>query len=413
MDDAEHVHDVVVVGGGQAGLAAGYFLRRAGLDFAVLDAGEAPGGSWTEYWDSLRLFSPAEHSMLPGWWMPAEEGREYPGAGHVARYLAEYERRYELPVRRPVRVEAVQREDGALRVLAREGTGRGLPSGTPRSAAERPVDGGGRQEGGTRGGPPPAAPGSPGSTGSPGSPAGTPPLLVWRARHVISATGTWRAPHVPGAPGRELFAGRQLHTVDYRGPEEFAGQRVVVVGGGNSAAQILAELSEVAETTWATARPPRFMPDDLDGRALFDIATRAQRAAQRGERAPEGVGGLGDIVAVPRVREARERGALKAGPMFDRLTRTGVAWHDGTALDCDAVLWCTGFRPVLDHLAPLGLVDDRGRIALEGTRSVAEPRLFLLGYGDWTGAASATLIGAGRTAKATVAEITAALARQG
>lgn len=413
MDDAEHVHDVVVVGGGQAGLAAGYFLRRAGLDFAVLDAGEAPGGSWTEYWDSLRLFSPAEHSMLPGWWMPAEEGQEYPSAGHVARYLAEYERRYELPVRRPVRVEAVGREDGALRVLAREGAGRGLPSGTPRSAAERPVDGGGRQEGETHGGPPPAAPGSPGSTGSPGSPAGIAPLAGWRARHVISATGTWRSPHVPDAPGRELFAGRQLHTVDYRGPEEFAGQRVVVVGGGNSAAQILAELSEVAETTWATARPPRFMPDDLDGRALFDIATRAQRAAQRGERAPEGVGGLGDIVAVPRVREARERGALKAEPMFDRLTRTGVAWNDGTALDCDAVLWCTGFRPVLDHLAPLGLADGRGRIALEGTRSVAEPRLFLLGYGDWTGAASATLIGAGRTAKATVAEITAALARQG
>ncbi|QUX27154.1 NAD(P)-binding domain-containing protein [Nocardiopsis akebiae] len=416
MDGAEHVHDVVVVGGGQAGLAAGYFLRRAGLDFAVLDSGEAPGGSWTEYWDSLRLFSPAEHSMLPGWWMPAEEGREYPGARHVARYLAEYERRYELPVRRPVRVEAVEREEGALRVLAREGTGRGLPSGAPRSAAERPLDGGGPQEGETRGGPPPAAPGAtgpPGCTGSPDSPAGIPPLVVWRARHVISATGTWRAPHVPDAPGRGLFAGRQLHTVDYRGPEEFAGQRVVVVGGGNSAAQILAELSEVAETTWATARPPRFMPDDLDGRALFDIATRAQRAARRGERPPEGVGGLGDIVAVPSVREARERGALRAGPMFDRLTRTGVAWNDGTALDCDAVLWCTGFRPVLDHLAPLGLADGRGRIALEGTRSVAEPRLFLLGYGDWTGAASATLVGAGRTAKATVAEITAAPARQG
>ncbi|MEU5856762.1 FAD-dependent oxidoreductase [Nocardiopsis dassonvillei] len=415
MDGVEHVHDVVVVGGGQAGLAAGYFLRRAGLDFAVLDAGEGPGGSWTEYWDSLRLFSPAEHSMLPGWWMPAEEGREYPSARHVARYLAEYERRYELPVRRPVRVEAVEREDGALRVLAREGAGRGLPSGTPRSAAQRPVDGDGRQEGETHDGPPPAvpdSPGFPGSTGSPGSPAQRSPLVSWRARHVISATGTWRAPHVPDVAGRELFAGRQLHTVDYRGPEEFAGQRVVVVGGGNSAAQILAELSGVAETTWATARPPRFLPDDLDGRALFGVATRAQRAAQRGEEPPEGVGDLGDIVVVPTVREARERGALKAEPMFDRLTRTGVAWNDGTSLDCDAVLWCTGFRPVLDHLAPLGLADGRGRIALEGTRSVAEPRLFLLGYGDWTGAASATLIGAGRTAKATVAEITAALARR-
>lgn len=403
MDGAEHVHDVVVVGGGQAGLAAGYFLRRAGLDFAVLDAGEGPGGSWPEYWNSLRLFSPAGHSMLPGWWMPAEEGQEYPSARHVAWYLAEYERRYDLPVRRPVRVEAVERAGGALRVVAREEAGRERPPEASRSPAGRPPGGGGRQEGEPRSGRPPEAS---------RSPARRSPLVSWRARHVISATGTWRAPHVPDVPGRELFAGRQLHTVGYRGPEEFAGQRVVVVGGGNSAAQILAELSEVAETTWATTRPPRFMPDDLDGRALFDIATRAQRAAQRGEEAPEGVGDLGDIVVVPTVREARERGALKAEPMFDRLTRTGVAWADGTALDCDAVLWCTGFRPVLDHLAPLGLEDGRGRIALEGTRAVAEPRLSLLGYGDWTGSASATLIGAGRTAKATVARITEALARQ-
>jgi putative flavoprotein involved in K+ transport len=377
MDGAEHAHDVVVVGGGQAGLAAGYFLRRAKADFALLDAGEGPGGSWTEYWDSLRLFSPAEHSVLPGWWMPAEEGREYPSARHVAWYLGEYERRYELPVRRPVRVETVERADGALRVVAREEPRRVRPSGASASPAPRPS------------------------------------RVAWRARYVISATGTWRAPHVPDVPGRELFAGRQLHTADYRGPEEFAGQRVVVVGGGNSAAQILAELSRTAETTWAAARPPRFLPDDVDGRALFDIATRAQRAQRRGGKAPEGVGDLGDIVVVPPVREARERGALKAEPMFDRLTRTGVAWADGTVLDCDAVLWCTGFRPVLDHLAPLGLEDGRGRIRLEGTRAAAEPRLFLLGYGNWTGSASATLIGAGRTAKATVAEITAALAREG
>lgn len=410
MDSAEHVHDVVVVGGGQAGLAAGYFLRRAKLDFAVLDAGEGPGGSWTEYWNSLRLFSPAEHSMLPGWWMPAEEGQEYPSARHVAWYLAEYERRYELPVRRPVRVEAVEREEGALRVVAREGTGRERPSGAAHSPAERSPSGGGRQGSGGRQDEE-ARRGRASEVSH--SPAQRPPLTSRRARYVISATGTWRAPHVPDLPGRELFAGRQLHTVDYRGPEEFAGQRVVVVGGGNSAAQILAELSKVAETTWATPRPPRFLPEDLDGRALFDIATRAQRAARQGTAAPEGVGGLGDIVVVPTVREARERGALKAEPMFDRLTRTGVAWADESALDCDAVLWCTGFRPVLDHLAPLGLEDGRGRIALEGTRAVAEPRLFLLGYGDWTGSASATLIGSGRTAKATVAEITSALARKG
>lgn len=348
--------DVVVVGGGQAALAAGYFLRRAKADFLILDDNPTPGGSWREYWDSLRLFSPAGHSMLPGWWMPEEEGREYPSASHVVRYLSEYERRYALPVRRPVRVRGVERAGRTLRVLSEQDT--------------------------------------------------------WRARHVISATGTWRAPHTPDLPGREVFTGRQLHTVDYRVPQEFTGQRVVVVGGGNSAAQILAELSLVARTLWATARPPRFLPDELDGRALFSIATRRQQALERGQSAP-GLEELGDIVAVPSVRRARDRGALKAEPMFDHLTPTGVAWADGTTWDCDAVLWCTGFRPVLDHLEPLGVVRPNGRVKVDGNRAVEEPRLHLLGYGDWTGGASATIIGAGRTAKRAVAEIIRDLDRHG
>lgn len=352
MDSSPTRVDVAVIGGGQAGLAAGYFLRRARrrleFDFAILDEAAAPGGAWSEYWDSLRLFSPAGHSMLPGWWMPEEEGQEYPSARHTARYLAEYERRYGLPVHRPVRVHSVER--GADGLLLHTGQG------------------------------------------------------GWRARYVISATGTWRAPYVPDLPGRGVFGGRQPHTADYRGPEEFAGQRVVVVGGGNSAAQILAELSSVARTRWVTLRPPRFLPDDLDGRALFSIATQRQQAAERGEPA-RGISDLGDIVAVPSVRRARDRGALNAGPMFDRLTPTGVAWADGTVWECDAVLWCTGFRPALGHLEPLGLVDGQGRVKVEGTRAVDEPRLHLLGYGDWTGAASATIIGAGRTAKGTVAEI--------
>ncbi|MCK9871324.1 ArsO family NAD(P)H-dependent flavin-containing monooxygenase [Nocardiopsis dassonvillei] len=356
MSTEHHLVDVAVIGGGQAGLAAGYFLRRAKADFAILDAADRPGGSWPEYWDSLRLFSPAAHSMLPGWWMPEEEGHEYPSAAHVAWYLSEYERRYDLPVHRPVSVVTVERAEDRLRLRTDAGT--------------------------------------------------------WSARRVISATGTWTAPYTPDVPGREEFEGRQLHTVDYRRPGEFAGQRVVVVGGGNSAAQILAELSTVATTTWATSRPPRFLPENVDGRVLFAIATRAQQAAGRGTPGAQGVGGLGDIVVVPSVREARGRGALKAEPMFERLSRTGVVWADGTALECDVVLWCTGFRPVLDHLGPLVPVDEHGRVAVEGTRSVAEPRLHLLGYGDWTGSASATLIGAARTAKATVAQITRELERE-
>ncbi|WP_017614011.1 ArsO family NAD(P)H-dependent flavin-containing monooxygenase [Nocardiopsis salina] len=349
--------DVAVVGGGQAGLATGYFLRRAGADFVVLDDRGTPGGAWTEYWSSLRLFSPAGHSMLPGWWMPPEEGHEYPSAQHVVWYLTEYERRYRLPVHRPVAVERVERETerpgGRLRVVTDRGT--------------------------------------------------------WRARHVVSATGNWSAPHLPHAPGRRSFTGQELHTVDYRGPDDFAGQRVVVVGGGNSAAQIIAELSLVAETTWVAARPPRLMPDDVDARALFDLATRRGR----GEDSPR-VGDLGDIVVVPSVREARDRGALKAEPMIERLTPGGVAWPDGSTLEVDAVLWCTGFRPALGHLAPLGVADGNGRIPVGAdNRAVHEPRLSLVGYGDWTGFASATIIGAGRTAKSAVAAVTEALEQEG
>ncbi|MEB3369752.1 ArsO family NAD(P)H-dependent flavin-containing monooxygenase [Saccharopolyspora mangrovi] len=347
--------DVVVIGGGQAGLAAGYFLRRAKLDFVILDDQPEPGGAWRHHWDSLRLFSPAEHSPLPGWWMPRQPGEEFPTADYVVSYLADYERRYQLPVQRPVRVNGVHDAGAWLAVDTDRGT--------------------------------------------------------WRARVVISATGTWSEPHLPSCPGSEVFAGRQSHTESYRCPKEFADQHVVIVGGGNSAAQILAEVSAVADTTWVTARPPRFMPDDVDGRVLFDVATQREAARRAGLPDDGGVRQLGDIVMAPSVLEARQRGALRAEPMFDRLTERGIAWDDGRALDCDAIIWCTGFRPALRHLAPLGLRTENGIVPTEATRSVQEPRLHLLGYGDWTGWASATLVGAARTAKPAVADIAQRLAQ--
>ncbi|MGW1225530.1 ArsO family NAD(P)H-dependent flavin-containing monooxygenase [Streptomyces sp. NPDC002530] len=337
--------DVVVVGSGQAGLAAGYHLRRRGLDFVILDAGAAPGGSWRHMWNSLHLFSPAEHSSLPGRFMPAQPGETYPGAAHVVDYLADYEKRYDLPVQHGTRVDAVHRDGDGLLAEAYTGT--------------------------------------------------------WRARAVISATGTWSRPFLPAVPGRSGFTGRQLHTVNYRSPADFAGQRVVVVGGGNSGAQIAADLAldGDVEVTWATRRPPRFLPDDIDGRALFDVASARRRALDAGRTDTGGVASLGDIVAVPPVRAARDAGLLTAEPMFAQLTATGVRWADGSQSSADAVIWCTGFRPALTHLAALNLRGPRGHIPTDGTRALGEPRLHLLGYGDWTGPASATLIGVGRTAR--------------
>ncbi|WP_418953490.1 ArsO family NAD(P)H-dependent flavin-containing monooxygenase [Streptomyces cinnabarinus] len=335
----------MVIGGGQSGLAAGYHLRRQGLDFVILDADAAPGGAWQHMWDSLHLFSPAEHSSLPGRLMPAQAGETYPGAGHAVDYLADYEKRYELPVQRGIRVEAVRHDGDQFRVEADSGT--------------------------------------------------------WRARTVISSTGSWSRPFVPAVPGRGTFGGRQLHTVNYRSPADFTGQRVIVVGGGNSGAQIAADLAldGRADVTWATRRPPRFLPDDIDGRALFDVATARRRALDAGRSDPGGVASLGDVVAVPPVRAARDAGLLRAQPMFARLTADGVRWDDGSQSRADAVIWCTGFRPALSHLAPLNLRGPRGHIPTAGTRALGEPRLHLLGYGDWTGPASATLIGVGRPAR--------------
>ena len=134
---APQARDVVVIGAGQSGLATGYFLRRTGLDFEILDAADTAGGAWHHAWPSLRLFSPAQWSSLPGWPMPpVPDG--YPGRDHVVAYLTAYERRYPLPVRRPVRprrvARAVGRSPAPPRLRARLCP---CPRRRPRAAASR------------------------------------------------------------------------------------------------------------------------------------------------------------------------------------------------------------------------------------------------------------------------------------
>ena len=345
--------DVIVVGGGQAALAVCYYLRRANLTYVVLDDQTAPGGAWQHTWRSLRLFSPAQWSSLPGRFMPGGSSY-YPTRDEALAYLADYEVRYAVPVHRPVHVVAVSGERRDFVRVHTESSG------------------------------------------------------DWLARAVVSATGTWSMPNVPHLPGQDRYGGIVLHSARYASAEPFEGRRVVVVGGGNSGAQIVADLFERSTVTWATLVPPTFLPDDVDGRYLFGEASARYRAMTEGG-APIMPRSLGDIVMVESVRRARDRGALNAVPMFSAFVEDGVVWADGRRTREDAVIFATGFKPALAHRAPLGVFEPNGRIAVRGTRSVREPRLWLVGYGDWTGYASATLIGVGRTARATVDEIVGAL----
>lgn len=361
--------DVAVVGAGQAGLSAAYFLRRAGLEretgFVVLDADAAPGGAWQHRWPSLRFGTAHRIYQLPG--LPLTGVDETaPAAQVVSGYFAEYESRLALPVHRPVRVSAVR----ALSGLARF-SGPVRQDGTADDRLLVQTDAG-----------------------------------DWAARAVVNATGTWTKPFWPHYPGMDVFRGRQLHTVDYRGAEEFAGQHVVVVGGGNSAVQLLAEISAVTTTTWVTRREPQWREGPFDEQAGRDAVALVEQAVREG-RPPASVVSVTGLAVTPAVAAARDRGALRRLPVFDRLTPDGVSWDDGRFVRADVILWSTGFRAALDHLAPLHLREPGGGIRMVGTRVAKEPRLHLVGYGP-----SASTIGANRAGRAAVREIRDLLAER-
>lgn len=335
--------DVVVIGAGQAGLSAAYGLKRAGLDFVVLDGEDGPGGAWRHRWPTLRVDTTHRISDLPGLpFRPDDPTR--PAAEVVPAYFADYERRYDLRVRRPVRVKAVH--DAAPGLVVE-------------------TDGG-----------------------------------DWTTRALINATGTWTHPFRPTYPGQETFRGRQLHTADYRGPDEFAGRNVVVVGGGTSAVQLLMEIATVAAaTTWVTRRPPVFRDGPFDEEVGRAVVARVEERVRAG-LPPLSVVGVTGLARTPEVRAAQEAGVLDRQPMFARITPDGVEWADGTFEPADVILWATGWRAALGHLARLGLRGPGGGIAMDGTRVRSDPRIHLVGYGP-----SASTIGANRAGRAAAHEV--------
>lgn len=342
--------DVVVVGAGQAGLSSAYHLARAGLDHVVLDHAPRPGGAWQYRWPSLTYGRVHGMHALPGMELTGADPLR-PSSEVVGEYFAAYEDRFGLRVRRPVDVSAV-----------REGNG-------------------GRLRVETSGG-------------------------VWSARALINATGTWDRPFWPRYPGQETFRGRQLHTANYPGPQEFTGARVIVVGGGTSAVQHLLEMSGVAErTTWVTRRPPVFRDGgfgEAEGRAAVALVDERVRRGLP----PQSVVSVTGLPLNEAVRAGLASGVLNRLPVFDRITATGAAWADGSRVDADVILWATGFRAAVDHLAPLRLREPGGGIRVEGTRAVRDERIHLVGYGP-----SASTIGANRAGGAAVRDIRRLLSR--
>lgn len=341
------VWDSLVIGAGQAGLAASYFLRQRRVEHLVLDANPEPGGAWQHRWASLTMADVHGVADLPGSAAPSASR----GAAHdvVPDYFGAYERGQGLPVVRPVVVDRVESEGDLLVVRAGDAT--------------------------------------------------------WRTRTLVNATGTWTRPFVPYYPGVATFAGEQVHTAHYPGAEHFRGRRVLVVGGGASAVQLLGELAPVADTLWVTRRPPVWREDfgAADGLAAV---TAVEERVRRG-LPPASVVSVTGLALRPQEQEAARLGAYERLPMFARIEPEGVRWAPDPGGHArfervDAILWATGFRPAVDHLAPLGLRSPEGGIALVpvpgnvqgATTSVVDPRVQLVGYGP-----SASTIGASRAGR--------------
>ncbi|MCG7234819.1 NAD(P)/FAD-dependent oxidoreductase [Corynebacterium sp. ACRQM] len=412
----------IIIGGGQAGLATAQQLTSRGLipaqDFLLIDANPAPGGAWRHRWDSLTLGKAHNIASLPG--MPAPLADASSPASHVvADYYGAYEDKFQLRPYRPARVRSVRAlpgEPGARGVHAAHG------EPEPRGAAELR-----------------------------GEDAARSAFLVtlesgeqFSADTIVNATGTWDRPYIPYIPGIGSFGGRQLHTKDYSASEDFAGQHVLVVGGGLSAVQFLLELEGIAQTTWATRRAPDFTDTEFDKQWGLDVEKKVRERVFSGNP-PASVVSTTGIPPWQEYLDAVERGVLVSRGMFNAIDATGVrfsgsasggaaargdaaadhstvtdgetaaggrtdvssevagasesvaAWQPypaGTHLAVDVIFWNTGFRPVLDHLAPLRLRSRKGGIVMRNEVSpVANPRVFLAGYGSTASTVGATRAG--------------------
>jgi len=342
------VLDTIVIGGGQAGLASGYHLQKKGLRFLILDASDEAGGSWPRYYDSLKLFSPSRFSSMPGMKFPGDPNG-YPKRDEVIRSLQDYRAKFQLPVRTNQRVVSVEKNGDGFTVRTMAGD------------------------------------------------------TFW-ARTIINATGSFHNPYTPVLPGQEAFQGRTLHSSEYRNPEPFRSQRVVVVGRGNSAVQIGVELAEVSKTSLAVLRPVQFVKQMVWGQDVhfwvkligFDTFPfwRFGKTAPSSSAVNDS-GGYKEKVAA---------GKPDQQPMFTSFHEDGVIWPNGTKEPVDTVIFATGYRPHLPYLQAIGALDAEG-MPLHQAGISDVPGLYYVGLEGQRSFASATLRGVGPDAQFVVKKL--------
>jgi putative flavoprotein involved in K+ transport len=350
------VVDTLVIGAGQAGLAAGYQLQRAGRTFTILEAAVQPGGSWPHYYNSLRLFSPARFSSLPGLRFPGDPER-YPARDEVIAYLRQYAAHFQLPVVTNARVASIRRDEDVFHVQSEAGQ-------------------------------------------------------HYHARSLIAATSSFHRPYLPELPGTDAFGGTILHSFAYRDPTPFEGQRVIVVGAGNSAVQIATELAQVARVTLATREPVRFVNQRPYGRDIhfwwwlsrFDTRPLDTRLGMWLNRLVDGKGPRVLDTGIYRAALAAEKPDRRT--MFTGFTDSGVVWDDGQVEDVDTVIFATGYRANLAYLAPLGALDAEGQALQRHGVSLTVPGLSFVGLSNQRTLASATLRGVGPDAAVVVRHLT-------
>ncbi|OPG69455.1 monooxygenase [Pseudomonas ogarae] len=336
MNVTNEVLDVIVIGAGQAGLACGWHLQQHNLRFLILDAERSAGGNWRNYYDSLKLFSPAAYSSLPGMRFPAEPDH-YPLRDEVVRYLEDYAKAFKLPVRQSARVQHVRREHGLFRLQTDDGES-------------------------------------------------------FCSKALIVCTGGFNQPFIPDIQGLQGFLGRSLHSAEYRNADGFGGQRVVVVGAANSAVQIAYELAHVGNVVLASREPIRFFPQKMLG---LDFHRWLKWSGLEKTRwlSDQSTPVLDDGI----YRRALKQRLFERKPMFEAITPTGVIWADGQHTEVDSLVFATGFCPNLKFLSGLECPGDEYWAHRNG-QAKHLPGLYFVGLPKQRNFASATLRGVGQDA---------------